>query len=515
MSNKSNNLITQRASGIILHITSLPSEYGIGDFGPGAFRFVDFLRNSGQTYWQVLPLNPTEQIFGNSPYSSFSAYAGNLNLISPEVLANEGFLSKEESKAQDIFSADYCDYSKVVLHKQGFLKKAYSNFKINGKQKKQFQQFCVNNSHWLDDYALFVLIKQHFSGRPWYLWPIKFRDRNKLALNKFKKDYSKKLHQIKFFQYLFFSQWFSLKRYCNKNKIKFIGDIPIYVSGDSVDVWANPEIFNLNKQKKPLLVAGVPPDYFSKTGQRWGNPVYSWEKLKKQEFKWWLKRLGHNFKLFDVLRIDHFRGFVAFWGIPAAEETAVNGKWFKAPAEELFSAVVNKFPSQTIIAEDLGHITDDVKQIIKEFKFPGMRILIFAFGENLVTHPYLPHNYIKNCVAYTGTHDNNTICGWLENEASETEKENILKYLGKKVISKQINWEFIRLIMNSSANTAIFPLQDILGLGQQARMNFPSKPQGNWSWRVLRNQLSPAASKRLLRFTQEGKRISKNTYGRK
>jgi 4-alpha-glucanotransferase len=495
-----------RGSGILLHITSLPSAFGIGDLGPQAYKFADFLFQAKQSYWQVLPLNPTDQACGNSPYSSISAYAGNTLLISPELLLDGGFLTAEDVAEVPPFPASWCDYSSVIPYKVELLRRAYSRFKVTGIERAAFDDFCVRQRNWLEDYALFVVIKNLNKGKIWNEWEHALRDRDAKSLKQIKYDFRDEVACEQFLQYLFFKQWLSLKTYCNERGIKIIGDIPIYVNFDSADVWMNTGIFKLDKEKRPLCAAGVPPDYFSATGQLWGNPVYRWEVLAKTKFKWWLQRIAHNLTLIDVLRIDHFRGFVAFWEVPAHEKTAVNGRWVAAPATAFFNALMKKFPSIPLIAEDLGLITDDVREVMKRFGFPGMKVLQFAFGEDLPKHPYLPHNYIPECVVYSGTHDNNTTRGWFEHEATSEEKARLSEYLGRELFAEEVSIALIRLAMMSAANTVIFPLQDILGLGAEARMNRPSTARGNWEWRLMPDQNSASAREKLLALTR--------TYGR-
>jgi 4-alpha-glucanotransferase len=497
-----------RGSGILLHITSLPSPFGIGDLGPQAYKFAEFLFQAQQSYWQVLPLNPTDQACGNSPYSSISAYAGNTMLISPELLLDAGFLTDEDVAEVPQFPASRCDYSTVIPYKVELLRRAYNRFKVTGIERAAFNDFCVRHRDWLDDYALFVVIKNLNEGKIWNEWAEAFRDRDAKSLKHIKNDCRDEVECEQFLQYLFFKQWLSLKTYCNERGIRIIGDIPIYVNFDSADVWMNTGIFKLDKEKKPLCAAGVPPDYFSATGQLWGNPVYRWEVLAKTKFKWWLQRIAHNLTLIDVLRIDHFRGFVAFWEVPAPEKTAVNGTWVAAPATAFFNALVKKFPSIPLIAEDLGLITDDVREVMKRFGFPGMKVLQFAFGEDLPTHPYLPHNYLRDCVVYTGTHDNNTTRGWFEHEATPEEKVRLSEYLGREISAEEVSISLIQLAMMSAANTAIFPLQDILGLGEDARMNRPSTARGNWEWRCTADQNSTSAREKLLALTRTYGRIS-------
>jgi 4-alpha-glucanotransferase len=503
-------IMNKRGSGILLHITSLPSPFGIGDLGPWAYRFADFLSQTKQIYWQILPLTPTDQISGNSPYNSISAFAGNPFLISPELLIESGFLTQQDIDSIPSFPNERCDYSSVIPYKVQLFHHAYERFKTNKLERNTYEEFCAQNGEWLEDFALFVVMKNHFQGKVWSKWEKGLRDRNPKDLKKIRNNFYDELEREKFLQYLFFKQWFSLKRYCNEKGIKFIGDIPIYVNYDSVDVWTNTDIFKLDEEKKPLFSAGVPPDYFSETGQLWGNPIYRWDVLQRTGFKWWFQRISHNFQLFDVVRIDHFRGFVACWEVPSNEKTAINGHWVEVPAAEFFTALLEKFPTISLIAEDLGFITPDVKEIMNHFGFPGMRILLFAFGEDLPTHPYLPHNYIPNCIVYTGTHDNNTVKGWFENETTPQDRQRLFRYLGSKVSVGQLPKKLIRLAMMSVANTVIIPMQDILCLGEEARMNRPSITQGNWEWRLLPDQLISPHAEMLLELTYTYGRVSEN-----
>ena len=492
----------KRGSGILLHITSLPSPYGIGDFGEWAYRFVDFLAETKQSYWQMLPLNPTAPILGNSPYSSFSVFAGNHNLICPELLVKDGFLSKSDIENHPPFPANKVDYQAVGNYKEKILALAYEKVRENINHHKAFNKFCHENAHWLDDFALFISLKEHFNGIVWREWPRELRDREKAAIDMWREKLKDTIVKEEFFQYLFFKQWSALKQYSHSKGIKIIGDIPIYVSYDSCDVWRSPQIFKLDDQKKPTHVAGVPPDYFSSTGQLWGNPVYRWDILKKNHYAWWMNRMEHMLKLFDVIRIDHFRGFVAFWEVPTSEKTAVHGRWVKAPVKDFFTKVLKKFPHLPIIAEDLGYITDDVREVMHHFQFPGMKLLLFAFDDNPVKNPYIPHNHIKNCVLYTGTHDNNTVKGWFEKEARPEDRNKVLRYLGRDVAPNEIAWELVKLAMMSVANTAILPIQDILGLGTEARMNYPSTVGHNWEWRLLPDMLSPGITSQLREITE-------------
>ena len=508
----------KRCSGILLHITSLPSAYGIGDFGPEAYRFVDWLAETKQSFWQILPLNPTDLIYDNSPYHSNSAFALNPLLLSPEQIVSDGLLNNgdlESASGGPDLKKEQVDYERVIDYKDKILNKAYENFKLKAYPEyyfKQFKKFCSDNKRWLNDYALFMALKSHFQGKFWCEWPKEIRDRRTETLRVVKKELRDKIEKEKFLQYVCYKQWLALKNYCHKKEIQIIGDIPIYVEYNSVDLWTNPQIFRLDEEMRSCVVAGVPPDYFSETGQLWGNPVYNWDVLKSQRYDWWKKRLAHNLKLFDIIRIDHFRGLVAYWEIPANEKTAINGKWVEVPVYDFFncmrSALGGFKQSGRIIAEDLGVITPDVVEVIRKFGFPGMKVLLFAFGEDNPMHPYLPHNYQSNCVVYTGTHDNNTIKGWFENEATGKEKERLFNYLGHEVSDSEVHWELIRLAMMSVADMAIIPMQDILGLGQEARMNRPAVKQGNWRWRLPEADpgLLHAVSQRLLAMTV--------TYGR-
>ncbi|RJQ23222.1 MAG: 4-alpha-glucanotransferase [Nitrospiraceae bacterium] len=492
----------KRGSGILLHITSLPSPYGIGDFGPEAYRFADFLAETRQRYWQILPLSLTSTVYGNSPYSSVSAFAGNYFLISPERMVKDGLLSEADVRTVPEFPPERVDYHAVTCYKDKLFRLAFKKNRDKLREHRDFQQFCAENSHWLDNYSLFVSIKDHFKGAEWGRWPEELRDRNEGAIT----EWTEKLHDgilhEKFLQYVFYSQWSALKNYCDSIGIKIFGDIPIYVNYDSVDVWANPEIFSLDKEKRPVFVAGVPPDYFSSTGQLWGHPVYNWGVLKKTRYHWWMQRIEHNLRLYHIFRLDHFRGFVGYWEVPAGEKTAINGKWVSAPAEDFFNIVMKKFPDISIIAEDLGFITPDVREVMEKFGFPGMKVLLFAFGEDLPTNPYVPHNHIGNCVVYTGTHDNNTIKGWFSREMDHEGKKRLSEYVGREVTDKTVHKDIVRLAMMSVADMVITPMQDLLGLGEKDRMNLPATESGNWEWRLASGQISPAVLKRLLEMTR-------------
>ena len=490
-----------RGSGVLLHITSLPSPFGIGDLGPSAYAFADWLAESKQRYWQILPLAPTGLAYGNSPYHSTSAFAGNPLLLSPEILVQEGFLPRKDLEALPLFPEEAVDFGAVVEYKNRLFQTAYAQFKAS-KEPAAYRTFCTQNAFWLDDFTLFAAIKSLRPSQVWNEWPEALRDRDRDALIQCRKESQDCVEKERFLQYLFFKQWSFLKRYCNQKGICIIGDMPIYVVYDSADVWAHPDLFNLDQEKRPITVAGVPPDYFSETGQLWGNPVYRWDALKKTGYEWWIQRVGFNLQQFDLVRVDHFRGFMAYWEVPAREEVATNGRWVEAPALDFFNRLLKNFPNLPIIAEDLGTITPDVWDLMDRFGFPGMKVLLFAFGRDLPTNPYAPHNHVKNCVVYTGTHDNNTARGWFEHEATPEDKQRLSRYLGREVTAETIHLELIRLAMMSVADRVVFPMQDILGLDESARMNRPARKQGNWGWRVLSSQLTPELSRKFSEMTE-------------
>src|SRR4030042_350400 len=496
----------RRASGIFLHISSLPSPFGIGDLGRGAYQFADFLSAAKQSFWQILPVSPTSEAGGNSPYSSPSAFAGNHLLVSPESLVQECFLGQSGVQDPPLFPKARVDYGALTQYKKNLFLVAYENFSGQRKRSFAFENFCGENSFWLEDYALFTALKKYFGGKVWSQWPRALRDRKTNKIRPLQEKLSEWIEMEKFLQFLFAQQWFSLKKYCNHKGIQIIGDMPIYVNYDSADVWANPEIFQLDAQKKPLGVAGIPPDYFSSTGQLWGNPIYRWDELQKTGYPWWVRRVGHNLKLFDIVRLDPFKGFVDYWEVPAGERIAVNGKWVKGPRESFFYALQKHFPSLPFIAEDLGVITPEVISLRDKFGFPGMKVLQFAFGAG--ANDYRPHNYIRNCVVYTGTHDNNTTVGWFSSGNSDStrdqkeikeELKTALKYIGSD--GREINWDMIRLAFASVAALAIIPLQDIIGLGVEGRMNVPGTPCGNWEWRLADNMITDRIKERLKELT--------------
>jgi 4-alpha-glucanotransferase len=498
--------LRKRGSGILLHITSLPSPYGIGDLGKGAYAFVDTLVTNNQSFWQILPLNQTCEVYGDSPYSSFSAFAGNTLLISPDLMVEDGILLKTDIDNHPVFPRESVDYRAVTKYKEEIFKTAFAKSRRGLAEHHEFNKFCNEEHHWLEYYSLFVSLINYFDDADWSKWPEGLRDRREEELGEWKEILKENILKEKFLQYIFFKQWYSLKNYCETKGLLIIGDLPIYVNYESADVWTNPEIFKLNNEKQPVFVAGVPPDYFSSTGQLWEHPVYDWTVLKKTRYLWWIKRVEHNLKFFNMFRLDHFRGFVSYWEIEAGEKYATNGRWVEAPARDFFNTLLQHFHDLPIIAEDLGVITPDVREVMDLFGFPGMRVLLFAFGEDLPDNPYAPHNYIKNCVAYTGTHDNNTIKGWFKRETSAEDKKRIFEYVGREVSEDQIHWELIKLVMNSVADMVIIPMQDILGLGEDSRTNLPASAKGNWRWRFKPEMLSPLIAKRLSEITRRHKR---------
>jgi 4-alpha-glucanotransferase len=498
-----------RLSGILLHPTSLPGPFGIGDLGPEAYAFADFLEAAGQSLWQVLPLGPTG--YGDSPYACYSAFAGNTLLISPDQLFANGLLTREDLANPPAFAEDRVNFDTVHKYKDAMLRNAFASFKqdTDANVRDAFAEFCRRSASWLDDYALFRALKDAHGGVAWNEWEPALVRRDHSALETAKTELSDQIEAQKFYQFLFFRQWFALKADCNRRGIKLVGDIPIFVAHDSADVWTNPDQFKLNEDGSPIVVAGVPPDYFSATGQLWGNPLYNWDRMRADGFKWWIERVRATLETFDIARIDHFRGFAACWEIPGGDKTAERGRWVEAPGRELFTAIKTALGEPPIIAEDLGVITPDVEALRDDFGFPGMRILQFGFSSD-TKNIDLPHNYQKNVVVYTGTHDNDTAVGWFSSVAGEgstrdakqikREREFSLKYLDTQ--GKEIQWDFIRAVLASVADTAVVPMQDVLGLGTEARMNLPNSTEGNWAWRVSAGALTGEIAERLRELTE-------------
>jgi 4-alpha-glucanotransferase len=475
----------KRSSGILLHPTSLPGPYGIGDLGPQCFRFIDWLASTGCKLWQVLPLGPTG--YGDSPYQCFSAFAGNPYLLSPDELLADGLLTESDLEGMKDLPASRVDFGLLIPKKLDLLQKAFSRFSEQEHLREAFDYFCAENASWLDDFALFMALKEAHGGGAWNGWPEALRSRRKAAITKARKDLAESIQRYSFYQFLFYRQWNKVHAYANERGIQVIGDIPIFVAYDSADVWSHPELFFLDKDGNPTVVAGVPPDTFSATGQLWGNPLYDWEVHKKENYAWWLTRVRGSLQLMDILRFDHFRGFAGYYEIPAGHATAEHGRWVTGPGKDLFRAVdkylgdglITHGTGLPIIAEDLGLVTPDVIELLNTFELPGMKVLQFGFSGP--DNPFLPHNYVPNCVAYTGTHDNDTAFGW-HATAAQHELDFAHHYLG--VDGRDFAWDLIRNVWRSVAVFAITPMQDILGLGGEARMNFPSKLGGNWEWRM-------------------------------
>jgi 4-alpha-glucanotransferase len=475
-----------RASGLLLHPTSLPGRFGTGDLGPQAYAFADFLAGAGQKIWQVLPIGPTG--YGDAPYQSFSAFAGNPLLISPEKLVEHGYLSNQDVAETPAFPETEVDFGRVIPFKLELLRKAFRSFKPT----EQFRDFITKSQDWLDSYARFMALKSANGGRTWTEWTNDSAATDEIGFQKF-------------VQYEFFRQWCELQQYCRKVGIRIFGDLPIYVAHDSADVWANRDLFELDERGNPRLVAGVPPDYFSATGQLWGNPIYNWPRLEETGFRWWIARLRATLEVFDMIRLDHFRGFEAYWAVPASEETAINGQWIKAPGAQLLAAAGKHLGELPIVAENLGVITPEVEGLRMQFGFPGMAVLQFAFGTDPQAPSFRPHNYPREIVAYTGTHDNDTTVGWWTTtgtgsstrslEDIRKERDYAKSYLNTD--GREIHWVFIRAVLSSVADTAVVPLQDVLGLGSEARMNTPAVMSGNWKWRFRPGDLTDEIRDRL------------------
>jgi 4-alpha-glucanotransferase len=494
-----------RSTGTLLHPTSLPGPHGVGDFGAEAYRFVDFLQTSGQKLWQVLPLNPTG--YGDSPFQCFSASAGNPLLISLEKLVDDGILQREDIGAAPDFPVDSVDYGRVIQWKFPILRRAARNFLSTAgtEQRAVFEFFCTQSARWLNDFALFMALKDAHQQVAWTRWPREVAQRRPEALAQWSERLAPQIEAIKFWQFLFFRQWQALRTYAHDRGVRVIGDIPIYVAHDSADVWANPQFFLLDPEGNPEKVSGVPPDYFSATGQLWGNPIYNWPLLKETGYRWWIERFRSAMMLYDIVRIDHFRGFEAYWEVPGGETTAVLGRWVKGPGAELFRVLQSQFGELPIIAENLGVITPEVEAIRHEFGFPGMAILQFAFGNDPQGPSFRPHNYPREVVAYTGTHDNDTTVGWWKSTGTsdsvrtpeDVAKEHAFARAYLDFHDEPVHWVLIRAVLASVANTAVVPMQDLLGLGNEARMNRPGTSSGNWRWRMRPDSIDLQLSARL------------------
>jgi|SRR5438105_3313519 len=485
----------ERMSGILLHVTSLPSHGGVGDLGPAAYEFVDFLAAGKQRLWQVLPLSPTG--YGSSPYSALSAFAGNPVLISLERLADDGWI--EADKLKGLPGPDGpADFGTVWKQKLPLVQEAAANFldRANDENRSRYLKFCEENTSWLSDYAMFNVLRRRFGYKSWHEWPQEFAFRRQEALTSVLNEYGRELAIQQTMQFFFDEQWRALREYCKERDVRIMGDVAIFVSYDSADVWTHPELFELDEERKMIRVSGVPPDYFSATGQRWGNPLYRWDQLRERGFDWWVQRIRRTLTLYDIIRLDHFRGFEAYWSIAVDEETAVNGTWVKAPGHDLFNRLREVFGELPFVAEDLGLITPEVDDLRERFGMPGMRILQFGFSDR-GAHLYLPHRYVPNTVAYTGTHDNNTTLGWWRDGATTQERLNVLGYLGPLKNDCDVVWAMMRVAARSVANRCIFPMQDILMLGSEGRMNTPAAGAGNWSWRYTPDALRPEIAEEL------------------
>lgn len=495
-----NPTIFPRSSGVLLHPTSLPGRYGVGDLGEWAYRFVDWLASAGQAVWQVLPLGPTS--YADSPYQSLSTFAGNPLLISFDRLVSDGWLTADDVAKVRNFPPFQVDFGNVIAYHDQMLTKAYNRFEAlaSAEQNTAFVDWCAEQSYWLDDWALFISLKTAYSSKPWVEWPQNLALREPIALESAHNKYARSINEHKFRQWLFFRQWHELKAYANNKGIRLVGDIPIFVAHDSSDVWANRDEYFLDASGNPTVIAGVPPDYFSPTGQRWGNPLYRWDKMAENDYQWWLSRIKAVLSLVDIVRVDHFRGFEAYWEVPAVEKTAIKGQWVPGPKFDFFNVVVEKLGDLPIIAEDLGLITPGVIELRDGLGLPGMKILQFAFGGSGGENNFLPHNYTSNCIVYTGTHDNNTTVGWWNSgEATQDIRDFVPQYIGHSV--GEINWELIRLAMASVAHTCVVPIQDVFGFGAETRMNTPGKEGGNWGWRFTSEWLTHPAHERLAYLT--------------
>lgn len=487
-----------RRNGMLLPIASLPSPYGIGGFSKEAYEFIDLLEETGQKLWQILPLGPTS--YGDSPYQSFSTFAGNPYFIDLDTLVEKGWLTKEACEASDYGDNEsYIDYGRIYNSRFVLLKQAFLNSDILSDEK--FTEFCKANQHWLPDYALYMALKNQNDGKSWIEWEEEIRLRKPEAVEYYKKELEEECNFYEFLQYEFHEQWTKVKEYAHEKGIQIVGDVPIYVAFDSADTWANPELFQLDEKNLPLGVAGCPPDAFSATGQLWGNPLYNWAYHKKTGYDWWLKRIAYCFDLYDIVRIDHFRGFDEYYSIPYGDETAVNGHWEKGPGMDLFNTVKEKLGELDIIAEDLGFLTESVFQLLKDSGYPGMKVLQFAFDPS-EDSDYLTYKYQRNCVVYTGTHDNDTTAGWFE-KLSDGDREVALRYMNSFYTPKEEqHWDLIALAMRSTADTCIIPVQDFLGLGSEARINMPSTLGDNWKWRMTKGAFSEELKEKIRRMTK-------------
>lgn len=493
-----------RSAGVLLHITSLPSPYGIGDLGEEAQTFARFLNQGNQQWWQMLPLNPLGGGDSPSPYSSTSSMAGNHLLISPDALVKDGLLTKANVEAARLPNKGKASYVKATQVKEQLFALAFQKFQSKRRTALhyEFDKFCAEEKEWLDDYALYTVLKSAHQLSSWQTWPGPYKNRETKALSSFANGNEAEILRRKWLQFLFYKQWRNLKAYCNRLGIQLFGDLPFYIGEDSVDVWTHPQLFSMDKEGRVLQVAGVPPDYFSSTGQKWGMPVFNWEECKKEKYKWWKKRLQHQTKLFDVVRLDHFRAFANYYEIPAAEPNAIHGVWKDGPSHDFFKAIHKELGQNPFVAEDLGEIDQQVADLRDTLHLPGMKILQFGFTEDPANSAHLPHSHAANFIVYTGTHDNNTVLGWFRKETNKRIRQKMSDYVGLPMNKKTVVEEMIRLAYSSVSNIAIVPMQDVLGLDERACMNKPGSSEGNWQWRLLPGQISPAISKKLKHWTE-------------
>lgn len=499
---KGKRVDNERNAGVLLHISSLASPFGIGDVGPAAYQFADFLEKTNQKVWQVLPLNPTETSQGNSPYSALSSRAGNPLLISPEILASEGYLANEDLQENYLPESSAVDFEAISQKKKVLLERAFQNYQANpGEASGELDEFVKRNAQWLDDFALYMALKKRYENQPWYTWPEELRNREQAALDEIRVQDEEEIHWIKWQQYIFDRQWKGLRKYCNDREISLLGDIPFYVSYDSADVWASREMFCVDADGQITGIAGVPPDAFSEDGQLWGMPVFNWNALQSQHYQWWIDRLKRNIELFDLVRLDHFRAFTDYWQVPGGEKTAINGTWQKGPGEDFFTKVEVALGQLPFVAEDLGEISPEVYLLRDKFNLPGMKVLQFAFDDNMSQSDHIPHNYKHNFIAYTGTHDNNTTKGWYRELGSSGAQEQIALYLGKSISEENVAAELARAVFGSVAKTAILPIQDILNLDETAKMNLPGSNENNWAWRLLPGQITEHTAEFLASIT--------------
>jgi 4-alpha-glucanotransferase len=496
---KKESPITERGAGILLHITSLPSAFGIGDFGPEAKRFANFLHESGQKYWQLLPLNPTGKAQSYSPYSAMSSMAGNTLLISPEWFVDEGILTKNDIQKYKIGTSASVAFEKAARAKEKIFEKAYSSFnkRASAVLTTAFQQYCEQEAFWLDDFSLYITIKRMHKDKPWFQWPSSIKLREAESLQQVSREKADDIKKIKWLQFIFSKQWTELKTHCNNLDIKMFGDLPFYVSYDSADVWSNQHIFSLDDDGNMIGMAGVPPDYFNENGQLWGMPVFKWNVLKEVHYDWWIKRMKKNMELYDLVRLDHFRAFADYWEVPASEKTAINGRWKPGPGSDFFDVLYKETGRLPFVAEDLGEINDAVYSLRDAFALPGMKVLQFAFGDNMATSDHIPHQYEPNFIVYSGTHDNNTTLGWFHEGVGKDDLKRLTQYLGMRPNAKNIHKVLARLAYASVAKIAVLPMQDVLGLDEKARMNMPASTSKNWLWRIRPKEITKDVSKEL------------------